>query len=82
MHRATNSNWAGLSAGTIGLYVTESLFTTDVCMLRLRNMSRLDFKPLLFLLILCENNLHLSTFTLRQPFFAYASFLNPRQTRV
>jgi len=39
-----NSNWEGLSAGAIGLYVTVRLLTTDVFMLSLRKMSSPEFK--------------------------------------
>jgi len=44
MARKINSSCLGLSAGAIGLCVTVWLFTTDVCMLRLRKIYRPDLK--------------------------------------
>ena len=59
-HEQLNSSWAGLSAGAKSLYVTVWLFTIDVWMLRLRKMSRTDFK-------------HSITYSPSFPFWKYPS---------
>ena len=70
MPELLNSSSAELSASAIGIYVTVRLFTTDVYMLHLKNISRPEFEHTLILfLLLCENTFHLSTFALRQNVF-------------
>ena len=77
-----NSSCAVLSAGEIGLYVTVWLLTKDVCMLRLRKISRPDFKHSIissFSSPLWKYPSPSYVYFETETFSSYASFLKPSQ---